>query len=387
VNDALVSLAATSGVRSISEAALGQPDVAPETLLWVLLALVLWALVFLIFVPKARLAVWSTWYFFMSGDKKCRKPDDRTIDFSSPGCKRKKIVFIRHGESEWNAVFNVGSKITLPLRLVKALVFEMFMLFDQDSLFFDSPLSSVGIQQAWELLTFLASQPAGCIEKGGAPSDSVAKAPCTNLEVRDLVSIIRGDVGSSIMVSSILRRAISTGLMCLSPRLLDKPEEKVMLMTSLQEISRNVDTLALTPPLKVPTVPRAEGTMKKMGDLMTHFYRNRLDKKLNHGNKTLKLKAVKRQEAFAKWVFEQKEDTIIVAGHSLWFREFFKSFLPKHVTHQAKTTKMVNCGVVAFDFYKDGSAGNPTNPLFGIDRESIKEVRGGFEQKGKEKKV
>lgn len=378
VNDALVSLAATSGVRSLSEAALGQPEVPPETLLTFLLALLFCILVFVSFVPKARLAAWSTLYFFVSGDKKCRKPDDKIPDYNSATVKRAKIVFIRHGESEWNAVFNVGSKLTLPIRLVRALISEMFMVFEQDSLFFDSPLSNIGIQQAWDLLTFLASQPAGCTAQGSASK------PCTELEVADLVSIIRGDAGVSIVASSILRRAISTGLMCLSPRLLHNQKEKVHLMTSLQEISRNVDTLSLTPPYTVPVVPRAEGAMKKMGDLMSHFYRARLDKKLNQGNKTLKMKAVKRQEAFAKWVFEQQVDCIIVTGHSIWFREFFKSFLPKYDKHIAKSAKMVNCGCIAFDFYKDSMS---NAQLFHIDPKSIKEVRGGFEVKGKEKKV
>merc|ERR1719414_2447839 len=151
-------------------------------------------------------------------------------------------------------------------------------------------------------------------------------------------------------------------------------------MTSLQEISRNVDTLALTPAYTTPVVPRAEGAMKIMGDLLTHFYRTRLDKKLNAGNKTLKQKAVKRQEHFASWVFDQKVDCIIVAGHSIWFREFFKSYLPKNCKHVAKNSKIVNCGCVAFDFYKDGT-------VFHIHPNSIKEIRGGFEVKGKQKKV
>ncbi len=34
------------------------------------------------------------------------------------------------------------------------------------------------------------------------------------------------------------------------------------------------------------------------------------------------------------------------------YREFFRTFLPKDVDHIAKTKKMVNCGVVAFDLVK-----------------------------------
>jgi len=378
VHGALVGLAATSGVRAISGAALGQEEVAPEVLLSLLLSLLFGFLSFLVFVPKARLALWSNWYFFVSRDKKCRKPDDRVPDFKGDSAKRIKIVFIRHGESEWNAVFNVGYKVFLPFRLVRALIAEMTMLFREDSLFFDAPLNKVGIQQAWDLLIFLSSQPAGCTVEGSE------KKPCAELEVQDLVSIIRGDVGDSMICASILKRAISTALMCLSPRLLQRPDDKVHLMTALQELGRNVDSLSITPAKGTPVVPSAEGAMQKMGDLMTHFYKMRLNANRNSGNKNLGRVAKHRQEEFVKWVFEQKTDCIIVAGHSLWFREFFKSYLPKQAQHVAKTTKMVNCGVIAFDFYKD--AGH--HGSFFIDPKSIKEVRGGFEvKKGKEKKV
>eukprot|EP00415_Alexandrium_ostenfeldii_P001473 UN1473 len=251
------------------------------------------------------------------------------------------------------------------------------MLFEQDSLFIDSPLSAVGIQQGWDLLTFLAAQKAGCLTQGAA-SRTVAE-----LDVPDLVSIIRGDQGESIVVSSILRRSISTGLICLSPRLLKTPQkDKLVLMTSLQEISRNVDTLTLTPARKLPQVPAAEAAMRSMGDLMGHFYRTRLDSKLNEGNKTLKMKAIKRQEQFVNWAFDKKDhvDCIIVSGHSLWFREFFKSYLPKACDSLAKTNKMVNCGCIAFDLYKDSQ-------VIRINPASVKTIYGGFEVKGKHKKA
>ena len=44
---------------------------------------------------------------------------------------------------------------------------------------------------------------------------------------------------------------------------------------------------------------------------------------------------------------------MIVGGHSLWFREYFKSYLPKASRHVAKTANIANGGVIAFDMYKD----------------------------------
>jgi len=374
VEAALSSLLATQSVQGLAMVLFGTQEMPPVTLLSILLGLLLSYIIFLIVIPKGRVALWGFWYFLVSGDNKTRKPDDDPFQMDSPGCKRMKVIFIRHGESDWNAVFNVGSKALLPIRLAQGLIREAFMVFDQDSLFIDSPLSDIGIQQAWDLMTFLAAQPAGTAD----PS-----RPCKELEIADLVSIIRGDVGESILVSSILRRAISTGLIALSPRLLktSPQKDKMILMTSLQEISRNVDTLSLTPARQLPQCPSKEADMKNMGDLMTHFYRTRVDRKHNEGNKTLKQKAIRRQEQFNKWVFDQKADTIIVAGHSIWFREYFKSFLPKVSKHVAKTSKIANGGVIAFDLYKDSKS------VLRIDQQSIKEVYGGFEVKGKHKKA
>merc|ERR1719401_490587 len=126
-------------------------------------------------------------------------------------------------------------------------------------------------------MTFLASQPQRTLENGAA------SRPVKELDVADLVAIIRGDAGESIVASSILRRAISTGFIGLSPRFLKTPQtkDKVQIMTCLQEISRNVDTLSLTPSKHSPQIPATEARLKHMGDILSHFYRTRFDKRQN----------------------------------------------------------------------------------------------------------
>jgi len=370
----LSSLVANDVVKVVAATILGpQEQLTSDTLLSMILGTMVSYLLVLCMFPKGRLSMWAFCYFFLSGDKKTRKPDDAMPDINAPSCKRMKVVFIRHGQSEWNAVFNEGSKLTLPLRLLKALMCEVLMFFDQDSMLIDSPLDAVGIQQGWDLMTFLASQPVRSLSNGGA------SRPVRELEIAEIVSLIRGDAGESIVASSILRRAISTGFICLSPRFLktSQQKDKMQIMTCLQEISRNVDTLSLTPPYMSPQIPIGEAKLKHNGDLMSHFYRTRFDKRQNTGNKTLKQKAVKRQEQFVKWMLEQKTDCVIVLGHSLWFREFFKSYLPKSSKHEAKTYKMVNCGCVAFDFYKD------SKNVHRIPPESVKVIYGGFGASGK----
>jgi len=46
------------------------------------------------------------------------------------------------------------------------------------------------------------------------------------------------------------------------------------------------------------------------------------------------------------------------AGHSLWFKEFFKLYLPKNSTHFLKTNKMKNCGVVSFQLIQSQAKNN-----------------------------
>jgi len=378
IDGLLLSLATTQYIKALCMTVVGKEEVPPDVLLGWIISIMLLYFLALLSNRKGRLGIWGFIYFFASSDKKCRKPDDSTPAFTAPSCKRMKVVFIRHGESEWNAVFNEGSKLTMPIRFFSALFAELLMFFEQDSVFFDSPLSKVGINQSWELMRALAAHPTKTLDKASAAK------PVKELEVAELVSIIRGDSGRSIVAASILRRAISTGFIALAPRFLKlSTKDKVQVMTSLQEISRNVDTLALAPPRESPQIPVAEGRQKYMGDIMSHFYRTRFDTRLNNGNKALGQKAIKRHEEFIKWMLQQNEtDMVVVLGHSLWFREFFKSYLPKASNHVAKKEKMVNCGCVAFDFYRD------SKNVHRIPPDSIKVIHGGFaEKKKKDKKA
>ena len=72
----------------------------------------------------------------------------------------KRIVFLRHGESAWNEVFNRGFGPSFPVRLISAWVRELMVLQDGSSLFLDSPLSATGEEQVSQLRSWL--------ERGGA---------------------------------------------------------------------------------------------------------------------------------------------------------------------------------------------------------------------------
>ena len=45
----------------------------------------------------------------------------------------------------------------------------------------------------------------------------------------------------------------------------------------------------------------------------------------------------------------QDADVVVAGGHSIWFREFFKTYLPFDSECLGKKKKIVNCGMVSFD--------------------------------------
>ena len=114
------------------------------------------------------------------------------------------------------------------------------LIFTSDSFFVDSPLNVDGIEQALQLRKYLWSEKA---------------SQGNNEQLQLLHSVLRGDSEEkSIVVSSTLRRAIATTLLALWPRV-NKLREKVRILSTLQEISRNVDTRSISEPRKVADLP------------------------------------------------------------------------------------------------------------------------------------
>merc|ERR1719181_1373404 len=96
-------------------------------------------------------------------DKKWKKkgrPDPAAVA-AAPDVRRKRVLFVRHGESEWNLIFNVGPKVLVPFKAVAALLREtlLFLRLDDDSVLYDSPLNEEGLRQARDLDAVLAAFP------------------------------------------------------------------------------------------------------------------------------------------------------------------------------------------------------------------------------------
>lgn len=281
--------------------------------------------------------------------------------------ERKTIYFVRHGESTWNDTFNKGkhrSALVFVLGfvpgIIKATVYELYLLLSgkMDSWFYDSPLSYLGLKQVDELALFL--------EKEGLRGPE-----------SEHVKILRCDPGapSSKIVSSNLRRAISTLAGGLRERLSRRPADKIFVLSSLQEISRNPDALSITPaqsPVQASWIEKTSKVCK-----FQEIFATQVDTSRHTGNKPIKSTGYGRMTDFCKHTFSPavREKYIIVGGHSLWFKSFFQNFLPYHIEHISKEKKIINGGVVVFELVK---ATTQYGDKFMVDPKSVKVVYGGF---------
>lgn len=315
---------------------------------------------------KVELFLGGIAFMVMSKDSKGvgpkKNPDpDRMIKQNLKVERSKTFIFIRHGESDWNDVFNKGINIGMLKRLFNAFRQEFQNFPSLHSTFIDSPLNLEGIEQAAELRKFLLSEQS----LNGQPE-----------QVVKYIRTLRGEEGKSVMVSSSLRRAIATTTVGLWPRL--EKGEKLHILSSLQEMSRNIDTYALSPAGSVADLPFSRIANHCGGDDVD--FHSVYDNAANFGNKTYEFYGIKRLRAFSEWAFSRNEEVIIAGGHSLWFKYFFQTYLPHHTNHDAKNKKITNSGVVAF---KIDEFVDPTDGLtsYRIDPASIVTVYGGFTTK------
>jgi hypothetical protein len=204
----------------------------------------------------------------------------------------------------------------------------------QESWFLDSPLSEFGLGQAEQLQVFLRKTAAD-------PTDPLSD------DCKMLLGLDQ-HVRSTVVVSN-LRRAVSTCMVGLWDRIQpggEKAANQFLIHSSLQEISTNPDTLAITRAGEVPKPSWLDRlhTDTKFADQMA----TALDPSCNMGSKSMESTGQSRLLDFAAWSSDPSVDrgTVVCVGHSFWFREFCREFMPKSVTHDIKTKKLTNCGCV-----------------------------------------
>ncbi|KAL3913259.1 MAG: hypothetical protein SGARI_000745 [Bacillariaceae sp.] len=329
---------------------------------------------------KLRFFALTFQFLFLSKDKKWKKSKDDPASFfedaeNDPSVTKKTVIFLRHGESTWNDTFNKGDRkmsaflMGFVPNLVRSFATEWYFLVSgqcYESWFFDSPLSAKGIGQAEAVAKFL---------RDTDPQYSTPKEA-------HLLRLIKGETtnkdgekfGRCQLISSNLRRAISTCSIALQDRLDQKmKDDKVLILGELQEASVNPDALSISP-AKSPLV-----TAFTDSDRVKEIYATQTNTSQNVGNKPLKSNGLIRMEAFCKLLFDGKHipaDSIMCTGHSYWFRAFFQTYLPSDFKHVCKTKKLINGGVAGFTLmHKKTESGEDK---YMIDPNSLVVLYGGF---------
>jgi broad specificity phosphatase PhoE len=268
-----------------------------------------------------------------------------------------KVVFVRHGQSVWNSLFNQFG-LGWPIRMAKACLLEAWYWLAEpfQSVIIDSPLSAKGLAEAQDLASF----------------------------VRGARSRLPFDPSTSVIVASNLRRAMETAIIGFGPRV-SVTREKISICSSLQEGSRNIDAMSFS---------QEKG---RLANTKVYNYDTALmlqtifDASLNDGNKPLSSNVFLRQTEFVKQLFGMHASAsashslssptfanknlteVVVVGHSGWFKCFFQRFLPASSTHVSKTKKMKNCSVVSFNLVRNES----TSEVY-IEEGSIEILYKGF---------
>lgn len=250
---------------------------------------------------KIRLFIDSVCFMVLCNDSRGigpKKNPDPDLLLTRPLTNKKTVVFIRHGESDWNYVFNKGINLSVFVRLLRTLIEELLLFGTVNSCFIDSPLNHEGVDQACELSRFLESEAERSNDEG--PTHSIIK----------ILAGMRSEE-PSIIVSSSLRRAIATTTLSLWSRI-SKTGEKILILSSLQEISRNVDTFQLSAPHTVADLPFKRIIPHCCGGEEESFIADKIyDATENFGNKTYAFYGIKRLRSFGEWAMKRPESMII----------------------------------------------------------------------------
>jgi broad specificity phosphatase PhoE len=321
--------------------------------------------------------------------------------------REKTLILIRHGESTWNDTFNPGqrNKVKFLLlfvpNLVYAILVEVYYFVsgrDRDSWFYDSPLSVSGKHQIDGLRSFLKKE--GLKVGGGGDGGGGSSSGREGRAIRILLALGGKKDGkkegerdelSSHVVSSSLRRAISTAAIGLADRFSRTAAaaateddhdrhgaDRIVLLPSMQEISFNPDALSILPPRGTANPTWCD---EDIAGLPRGKFSSLVDARYHTGNKSINSTGLIRLEDFVSDVFDDDRlprNNVVAVGHSLFFRSFFRVYLPRGTAHVAKEKKLVNGGAVMLTLREATLDGEEGKKAYMIDPNSIVVVYGGF---------
>ncbi|ETO07707.1 hypothetical protein RFI_29683, partial [Reticulomyxa filosa] len=133
-----------------------------------------------------------------------------------------------------------------------------------------------------------------------------------------------------------------------------------------------------------------EGTANPLNKKKETMYwiTRRFDPCFIHGKKCRYAHGDERIYQFLRWLFHDpicvNERIVVICGHSIWFRRFFKSYLPRDFKHPITTLKMQNSSVFQCQLIHFVDNNDPLQKdRYCIDPDSILTIRGGFRSPSK----
>ena len=313
------------------------------------------------------------------------------------------IYIVRHGKSVWNKIESGGMSGSKILKTGEALSKGFMEAFKKNKIknggnYIDSPLCQAGIYECLDLHNFLKINNDEIEFKQKSDDNdtinysNIYQIPYNDDDKRrkstkDIYKMRKYDIKcllglhDSIVYTSNLRRAIDTSIIGLSARFQKLKDEKLKILSCLQEFGKNFDTHTNTKQHCVPQLSEYTSKVKILNtEYLNNFYQNRIDVNLNNGPKNDKNKVSKfnRMLEFNRIVFEQESNTAIVVGHSKWFQQFSKVFLLSNdKNHISYHKKLYNCGVIGFNLCK--VIKNDID-YYGIDPSSLVIIYKGFNE-------
>lgn len=249
--------------------------------------------------------------------------NDRVLPANTP--KSATVYFARHAKSMWNDETSKSILLKMHLEFKHGRIEKYEHLKD-------AVLAEEGLQSAITVRDQL---------KAKCESSQKAKEGKTDF-TDDICFLVKGHPDrdmKTLFVTSNLRRAILTALILFKNRILltngaQGKIERILIHSALQEISKNTDSIPITPKDHIPhlkfAVSDEQGTCPFPQDVMKNLFALACDNADENNSAPQAQTRRDRIERFCEWmrneVTKHGVENIVIVGHSIWLRQLFQKY-------------------------------------------------------------
>uniref|UniRef100_A0A3B0MQ45 Histidine phosphatase superfamily (Branch 1), putative n=1 Tax=Theileria annulata TaxID=5874 RepID=A0A3B0MQ45_THEAN len=250
--------------------------------------------------------------------------------------KVKTFYFSRHGESVYNDLTINRNVFIIIFKTLRLILFETLLLFTNEVLTYDSPLSTEGISKSLNAAQFLSSP--------------------KNQNDPDIVLLNGKSTVPSVLITSYLRRAQGTVSLLFQSRL-STNDENIFITHELDEVVRNPDCIPMHSVFDYITFPLLEQLYTPQS-----YYRYLRLKSVEDDPHDIINPYYKILRFFDRVFHRFDEDVIIAVGHSRWIRYAMRIFFPPVISFSPNffqnsvefdilNKKLTNNGIIKVDVH------------------------------------